>query len=98
MRIVSTNYFTFNRLSYIIIPRGDMMGRKINVNLREVLDARDITQMQLSEDSRVRQAAISAMCRNKNEMISLRHLERIADALNIDDIRELLTLEKTNDK
>jgi Predicted transcriptional regulator len=70
--------------------------RVINVKLREVLAARNMTQLQLSERSGVRQAAISAMCRNNREMISLRHLERIADALEIDDINELLTIEVAN--
>ena len=69
------------------------MGRRIRVRLDEVLSARGITQMQLSEMSGVRQAAISEMTRNVREQLSLRNLERIADALNIDDINELITIE-----
>lgn len=69
------------------------MGRRIRVKLDEVLTARGITQTQLSEMSGVRQAAISEMTRNVREQLSLRNLERIADALNIDDINELLTFE-----
>lgn len=69
------------------------MGRRIRVRLDEVLSARGITQMQLSESSGVRQAAISEMTRNVREQLSLRNLERIADALNIDDINELITIE-----
>lgn len=74
------------------------MKRVLTIKLREVLNKENMTQMQLSELAGVRQAAISAMCRNKNEIINIKHLERIANALNIEDINELLVLENVEDR
>ncbi|MCM3497664.1 helix-turn-helix transcriptional regulator [Paenibacillus lactis] len=67
--------------------------RKITIKLNEVLQSRNLTQTQLSEMSGVRQAAISEMSRNIREQVNLKTLEKIADALNIDDITELITIE-----
>ncbi|MFD2672786.1 helix-turn-helix domain-containing protein [Marinicrinis sediminis] len=68
------------------------MGRKINVKLNEVMRSRNLTQLQLSEMTGVRQASISEMSRNIRDKVNLRHLERIADALNIDDVSELIEI------
>lgn len=70
------------------------MRRRIYVKLSEVLKKREITQLELSERSGVRQAAISELSRNIRDSINIRHLERIADALNIDDIAELIEIRK----
>ncbi|WP_025720055.1 helix-turn-helix domain-containing protein [Paenibacillus sp. 1-18] len=67
--------------------------RTIRVKLNEVMTQRGLTQTQLSELSGVRQAAISEMSRNIREQINLKTLVKIADALEIDDISELLALE-----
>ncbi|MGW8959065.1 helix-turn-helix domain-containing protein [Paenibacillus sp. NPDC055715] len=67
--------------------------RKIRLKLNEVMTQRGLTQTQLSELSGVRQAAISEMSRNIREQINLKTLVKIADALEIDDISELITIE-----
>ncbi|XOK64816.1 helix-turn-helix domain-containing protein [Paenibacillus elgii] len=58
------------------------------------MEQRGLTQIQLSELSGVRQSAISEMSRNVREQISLIHLAKLADALNIDNINEFLVIEK----
>jgi len=67
--------------------------RKITIRLNEVMKERGLTQTQLSEMAKVRQAAISEMSRNLREQVNLRTLEKIADALDIDDISELIVIE-----
>lgn len=67
--------------------------RTIRLRLNEVMTQRGLTQTQLAELSGVRQAAISEMSRNIREQINLKTLLKIADALEIDDISELLVLE-----
>ncbi len=67
--------------------------RTIRLRLNEVMAQRGLTQTQLAELSGVRQAAISEMSRNIREQINLKTLVKIADALEIDDISELLVLE-----
>lgn len=68
--------------------------RKIKLRINEAMQRRGMTQIQLSELSGVRQAAISEMSRNIREQVNIRNLEKIADALGIDDIGELIHIEK----
>ncbi|MFK4302575.1 helix-turn-helix domain-containing protein [Paenibacillus sp. NRS-1782] len=69
--------------------------RTIRLKLNEVMTQRGLTQTQLSELSGVRQAAISEMSRNIREQINLKTLIKIADALEIDDISELIAIENS---
>ncbi|WCT57854.1 helix-turn-helix transcriptional regulator [Paenibacillus kyungheensis] len=64
------------------------------MKLNEVMTERGLTQMKLAEMSGVRQAAISEMSRNIREQVNLRTLIKIADALDIDDLSELMVIEK----
>lgn len=66
--------------------------RKVHLKIKEAMKSRGLTQVQLSEKANIRQSAISALARGNREMISLVHLEKIANALEIDDINELLTI------
>ncbi|MCM3269329.1 helix-turn-helix domain-containing protein [Paenibacillus elgii] len=68
--------------------------RRVRLKIKEIMEQRGLTQIQLSELSGVRQSAISEMSRNVREQISLIHLAKLADALNIDDINEFLVIEK----
>ncbi|QOS81000.1 helix-turn-helix transcriptional regulator [Paenibacillus sp. JNUCC31] len=67
--------------------------RKITIRLNELMQERGLTQTKLSEMTGVRQAAISEMSRNIREQINLRTLEKIADALEIDNIADLIKIE-----
>lgn len=71
--------------------------RTIRMKLNEVMTERGLTQMKLAEMSGVRQAAISEMSRNIREQVNLRTLIKIADALDIDDLSELMVIEKRLD-
>lgn len=66
---------------------------KIVIKLKEVMKDKGITQIQLSEMANVRQAAISELCRNARTEINLDMLCRIAEALEIKDISQLLQIE-----
>lgn len=68
--------------------------RRIRIRLNEVMLEHGLTQTQLAEISNVRQAAISEMSRNIREQINIKTLIKIADALEIDDISELIVIEK----
>lgn len=67
---------------------------KVYIKIDELLKKTGLTQKELSLKTGVRQAAISEMARNKREKISLEHLEKIANALNIRDINELITIKE----
>jgi len=68
--------------------------RKVRVIVDEIIRARGITQTELSDMSGVRQASISELSNNMRKSINREHLAKIADALEIDDISELLVIDK----
>lgn len=65
---------------------------KLIVKLSDILKERDMTQARLAELTGIRKAAISEIVNNQRQTINRAHLERIADALGIEDVSELLTL------
>ncbi|MGP4080966.1 helix-turn-helix domain-containing protein [Pseudalkalibacillus sp. R45] len=70
------------------------MARVIKLRIKELLEEHDLTQLKLHEMSKVRQATISEMTRNVRVQVDIRALAKIADALEIDDINDLMTIEK----
>ncbi|MNW27252.1 Helix-turn-helix domain protein [compost metagenome] len=52
---------------------------------------------ELSLRADVRRATISELVNGKRENINFRHIEQIADALHITDIREIITLVEVNE-
>ena len=67
---------------------------RLRIKLDEVLKARDLTQKQLAEMTGIRPAAISELYNNQRKSINKEHLEKIASALNIKELSELMTVEK----
>ncbi len=65
----------------------------IKCHLKRLLDERGMTQKDLHQLSGVREATIGDMCKNENKMFSREALAQIAIALDITDIRQLLTIE-----
>lgn len=70
---------------------------KVKILLKEAMKKRNLTQMQLSELSGVRQAAISELYRNARQEINLIMLSKLATAMNIKDISELLQFVDENE-
>lgn len=62
-------------------------------HLKQRMEERGLTQTQLSEMSGVRQAAISQLSRGNIEKLHIPTIEKIAAAMNITDITQLLTFE-----
>lgn len=67
---------------------------KLRVKLDEVLKDRNMSQKELAELTGIRPAAISELYNNQRKSINREHIEKIAAALNISDINELITLNK----
>lgn len=64
--------------------------KKINIRLKQLLNERGITQLQLSQSTGIRPNAISNLCRNYVDRLTIDHLERICTELKIDNISELI--------
>lgn len=67
---------------------------QLHINLKEIMKDRKITQTELSAMSNVTQAKISNLCNNKMKELNIGIIERIADALEIEDISTLMQLKK----
>lgn len=66
---------------------------RVVIHLKQRMAERGLTQMQLAEMSGVRQASISQLSRGHVERIHVPTIEKLAEALKIDDITQLITLE-----
>ncbi|WP_339236303.1 helix-turn-helix transcriptional regulator [Paenibacillus sp. FSL R5-0517] len=69
----------------------------LRIKLKDVLKHRNITQRQLETMSGVNQARISQLCKQGRQEINLNILEKIAAALDITDISELIQFEEVPD-
>lgn len=70
------------------------MSYCVKLHLKELLEQRGITQRELAELAGLRPNTISDITRGIRTGISLEHLGKIATALEIDDIREIINIEK----
>lgn len=70
------------------------MNYKLRIKLGDQLERRGMSQKELAELTGIRPNAISNLVRGFVERITINHIERIASALDISDINELLTLEE----
>lgn len=64
----------------------------IILNVQTLIDERGWTQKQLAEKTGIRRAAISEICNNMRTSINREHLEKIAEVLELKDIKELIEL------
>lgn len=68
------------------------MAIRVTVKIKELTKKHNISLRELSRLSDVRHAALSELANGKRESISFSHIERIAEALGIKDIREIIEL------
>lgn len=68
------------------------MDKKVIVKISELTRKRGISLRELSRLSDVRHAALSELSNGKRSNINFSHIEKIADALGISDIREIIDL------
>ncbi|MFB4163667.1 helix-turn-helix domain-containing protein [Alteribacillus sp. JSM 102045] len=66
---------------------------RLVIHLKQRMKERNLTQTQLAEMSGVRQATISQLSRGHVEKIHVPTLEKIAAAMHITDISQLITFE-----
>lgn len=66
---------------------------KLNLKLKTLLEERELTQKKLSELSGVRESTISDIVRGSRTLINFEHFEKIARALEISEITELIDFE-----
>ncbi|WP_258000375.1 helix-turn-helix domain-containing protein [Bacillus sp. Marseille-P3661] len=72
---------------------GDTDRLVLVIRLGDLLKEKGITQKELAEMTGMRPNAVSNLARGVVERITIDHIERIANALKVEDINELVTLE-----
>lgn len=68
------------------------MSKKVIVKIEYLMKEYDLTLRGLSRISGVRHATLSEHLNEKRQNINFGHIVKIAEALNIDDIREIIDL------
>lgn len=74
------------------------MTRKVKVKIHELVNQRGISLRELSRLTDIRHAALSELANQKRQNINFSHIEKIADTLELDDIRDIIDLIETKDK
>jgi len=74
------------------------MGYKAKLTVKKAIQKRNISQKQLANMAGIRESTISEICRGTKTSINLVHLSKIASALNISNIKELIVLESGHDE
>lgn len=64
----------------------------VEFRLKEFLMKRGIKQKELAQMAGIRPNVVTNICRNYSERLSIEHVGKIATALGITDIREIMTL------
>lgn len=80
-----------------LLKKGEQMEKKIIVKIKDLLIKHNISLRELSRLTDIRHAALSELSNQKRENINFRHIEKIAEALEIDDIREIIDLMDVRD-
>ncbi|WP_059104272.1 helix-turn-helix domain-containing protein [Shouchella shacheensis] len=64
--------------------------KRVEVALNDLLHKHDLTVHGLHLKTGIRRAALSELASGKRERIQFEHIEKIADALEIEDMNEIL--------
>lgn len=68
------------------------MSCSIRIRLKELLEERGLKQKELAEMTGIRESTISDICRGSRTVMNFEHIAKIAEALEISDIRDLIEL------
>ena len=65
----------------------------VKLKVKEAQESRKLSQKKLAEMSGIRESTISDIVRGTRTVINFEHLSKIAEALEVTDIRELIDFE-----
>ncbi|WHX41175.1 helix-turn-helix transcriptional regulator [Mesobacillus sp. AQ2] len=73
------------------------MEKEVRVNLKQLIKKHNISLRELSRLADIRHSALSELANNKRQNINMGHIKRIAEALDIDDIQEIIEIINTKE-
>lgn len=62
----------------------------IKLKVKDLLEERGITQKKLAQMSGIRESTVSDIVRGTRTVINFEHLSKVAEALEVDDISQLI--------
>ena len=65
----------------------------VKLKVKEAIEVRGITQKKLAEMSGIRESTVSDIVRGSRTVINFEHLAKIAEALEVNNITELIDFE-----
>ena len=65
----------------------------VKLKVKEAIEVRGITQKKLAEISGIRESTVSDIVRGSRTVINFEHLSKIAEALEVNNIAELIDFE-----
>ncbi|AXF55294.1 helix-turn-helix domain-containing protein [Salicibibacter kimchii] len=68
--------------------------KKVEIMINELLNKHNLTLHALHLKTGIRRASLSELASGKRERVQLEHIEKIADALDINDINEIITIKE----
>jgi len=68
------------------------MAKRVTVKIKEQTRRRGMSLRELSRLTDIRHAALSELSNSKRQNINFQHIEKIAEALDITDIRDIIDL------
>lgn len=83
---------SFSHSQHHSIVGRSAMTKKVKVKIHELISQRGISLRELSRLTDIRHAALSELANQKRQNINFSHIERIADTLELEDIREIIDL------
>ena len=69
---------------------GIFLTYEIKLKVKDLIDEKAMTQKTLAQLSGIRESTISDIVRGTRTVINFEHLSKIAEALKVNDIRELI--------
>lgn len=84
------------RYSYVVIQKGLSIlpnEKQLVIHIRDLTQKHNISLRELSRQTDIDIARLSELASGKRKRVNIDYVVRIAEALNISDIREILTLE-----
>ena len=74
------------------------MAKKVIVKINSLLEDKGISLRELSRRTDIRHPTLSELANQKRQNINFGHMERIADACGVEDIRKIITFIDVDDE
>ncbi|HLQ39462.1 MAG TPA: helix-turn-helix transcriptional regulator [Tetragenococcus sp.] len=72
--------------------------RKVVIHIHELLQKHQMTLSQLALDADIDKSKLSRLANGKRESLYLPYIIRLAETLDIDDINEIISIERVDEK